>query len=195
MLDFCQFQPGVVHETVSYIKNCVPSRENCYATILDVFGRSVSLHHGFVLIQTIQPPFICSKSTVGNTGTICEICLRRRSGVFLVNFEQISYILLVFPFLSLNKKHHFKYFKGCLPQIPLGLFLNTLSHIKIILWEFGKTFSSHAPLKFAFLSRLYFTFYVRRQIYFVYLKWAYLKKWKVLKYKIFLARENWRPKN
>ena len=68
----------------------------------------------------------------------------------------------MFPFLSLNKKHHFKYFKGCLPQIPLGLFLNTLSHIKMILWEFGKTFSSHAPLKFAFLC---FTFYVWKQIF------------------------------
>ena len=130
-----------------------------------MFSRGQCLCIMVLSFVSIQPPFICSKSTVGNTGTICEICLRRRSGVFLVNFEQISYILLVFPFLSLNKKHHFKYFKGCLPQIPLGLFLNTLSHIKMILWEFGKTFSSHAPLKFAFLSRLCFTFYVWKQIF------------------------------
>ena len=29
---------------------------------------------------------------------------RRRSGVFIANFEQISHIALVFPFLALNKQ-------------------------------------------------------------------------------------------
>ena len=35
--------------------------------------------------------------------------------------------------VCLSRPHHFKFFKGCLPQISLGPFLNTLSHIGIIL--------------------------------------------------------------
>ena len=49
-----------------------------------------------------------------NTRAMCEICSKltiktpkgrhcRRSGVFTVNSEQISYIVLVFPLLALNK--------------------------------------------------------------------------------------------
>ena len=49
-----------------------------------------------------------------NTRTICEICSKLkikttegrqwdRSGVFIAKFEQISNIVLVFPFLSFNK--------------------------------------------------------------------------------------------
>ena len=49
-----------------------------------------------------------------NTRTSCEICSKltiktserrhwRRSGVFIVNFEHISYLLLVFLLLTLNK--------------------------------------------------------------------------------------------
>ena len=30
---------------------------------------------------------------------------------------------------SLKCPYHFNFFKGCLPQIPLGLILNTLSHL------------------------------------------------------------------
>ena len=51
------------------------------------------------------------KDKNGNTRTICEICSklsimtveRRRSGVFIVNFERISYIFLAFPLLALNR--------------------------------------------------------------------------------------------
>ena len=32
---------------------------------------------------------------------------------------------------SLGRPYHFKFFKGCLPQILLGPFLNTLSHVKM----------------------------------------------------------------
>ena len=46
---------------------------------------------------------------------MCEICLKitiktierhhwRCSGLFIVNFEQISHIILVFPLLTLDKK-------------------------------------------------------------------------------------------
>ena len=48
-----------------------------------------------------------------NTGTRCEICskliiktserrLKRRSGVFIINFEHISHLVLVFLLLTLN---------------------------------------------------------------------------------------------
>ena len=31
--------------------------------------------------------------------------------------------------ISYDRSYHFKFFKGCLPQISLGPFLNTLSHL------------------------------------------------------------------
>ena len=70
------------------------------------------------LKRTIQystwPVFTCSKSTIANTKTMYEIsskltiittqrCHWRRSGVFIVNFELISHIILTFPLLTLNK--------------------------------------------------------------------------------------------
>ena len=30
----------------------------------------------------------------------------------------------------LSRPYHFKFFKGCLPQILFGLFLNTLTHFR-----------------------------------------------------------------
>ena len=33
--------------------------------------------------------------------------------------------------VCLNRPYSFKFFKGCLPQISLGPFLNTLSHMKL----------------------------------------------------------------
>ena len=40
-----------------------------------------------------------------NTRTMCEICskTRRRSGVFIVNFEHISHIVVVFLMLTLSR--------------------------------------------------------------------------------------------
>ena len=32
------------------------------------------------------------------------------------------------PLKNLGRSYHFKFFKGCLPQISLGPFLNTLTH-------------------------------------------------------------------
>ena len=83
----------------------------------------------------------------GNTRTICEICSNltintlslllilkkfytlfhcfrcwphwRRSGVFIVNFEQISHISLVFPLLTLNRQ-----MPACIeisPEMPLKI--------------------------------------------------------------------------
>ena len=50
----------------------------------------------------------------GNTRATCEICLKLtkaperrhlcRSGVFIVNFKQISHIVILFPLLALNKQ-------------------------------------------------------------------------------------------
>ena len=40
----------------------------------------------------------------GNTRTICEICSKLTvSSKLKVNFEQISHIVLIFPFLTLSK--------------------------------------------------------------------------------------------
>ena len=53
------------------------------------------------------------KFNKGNTRALYKICSKlriktpecqsRRSDVFIINFEQISHIILVFPLLTLNK--------------------------------------------------------------------------------------------
>ena len=54
------------------------------------------------------------KVNKGNTKTMCEICSKliikkpewrkwHRLGIFIANFEHISYIVLVFPLFTLNK--------------------------------------------------------------------------------------------
>ena len=49
---------------------------------------------GLGLLQT-QPAIACSKLTIET--------LKRRSGVFIVNFEHISHLVLVFLLLTLSK--------------------------------------------------------------------------------------------
>ena len=52
-----------------------------------------------------QPAFACSKSPI-ETAEQCVKSVQshwRRSGVFIVNFEQILHIALVFPILTMNK--------------------------------------------------------------------------------------------
>ena len=44
-------------------------------------------------------------------------------------------------FKILMLKYHLKYFKGCLPQILLGPFLNTLSHLELSLTSVIKLFA------------------------------------------------------
>ena len=62
-----------------------------------------------------QETFSCSKSTIETLEKKCEICSKltietperpqsRRSGVFIVNFEHISHLFLVFLLLTLNRK-------------------------------------------------------------------------------------------
>ena len=54
-----------------------------------------------------QRKFSCSKSRMETIGAMCEICSklttktpeRRRSDVFIFNFEEISHTILVFPLL------------------------------------------------------------------------------------------------
>ena len=38
-----------------------------------------------------------------NTRTRCEICSKYRSGVFIINFEHISHLVLVFLLLTLSR--------------------------------------------------------------------------------------------
>ena len=72
------------------------------------------------VLHYTQHDFICQRYQAGiyplnnrNTGLRCEICLKLtiktperhqwcRSGVFIVDFEHISYLVLVFLLLTLN---------------------------------------------------------------------------------------------
>ena len=84
----------------------------------DVFENFYHCRPLTFLKRTSSRVFSCSKSEIslsdGNTRTICEICSKLtiktpkwrqwpRSGVFIVNFEQISHGILVFPLLTLSK--------------------------------------------------------------------------------------------
>ena len=42
--------------------------------------------------------------------------------------------------VCLDRPYHFRFFKGCYPQILLGPFLNTLTHLKL-LWIDMKKFT------------------------------------------------------
>ena len=56
-----------------------------------------------------QPAFTCSNSTMETPELQVKSVQKQQqryssfSGVFIVNFDQISHILLVFPLLTLNK--------------------------------------------------------------------------------------------
>ena len=67
-----------------------------------------------VLREIIFQQALLIKVNNGTTRTKCEICTKltiktlerrqyHRSGVFIVNFEQISHIFLLFPLLTLSK--------------------------------------------------------------------------------------------
>ena len=75
------------------------------------------------------------KVNSGNTRTIREICSKLtittpkhrqwcRSGIFIVNIEQISYIFKVFPLLGLNKQMPARYPGGSFPmsQLPFLIY-------------------------------------------------------------------------
>ena len=53
--------------------------------------------------------------------------LARNVFIITLEFDIITKVHLG-PY-HLGRPYHFKFFKGCLPQILLGPFLNTLSHL------------------------------------------------------------------
>ena len=69
-----------------------------------------------IVFSPHEPPGLyLFKVSNGNTTTTCEICSKltiktpewrywRRFGIFIVNFEQISHIVVVFSLLALNKQ-------------------------------------------------------------------------------------------
>ena len=69
-----------------------------------------------IVFSPHEPPGLyLFKVSNGNTTTTCEICSKltiktpewrywRRFGIFIVNFEQISHIVVVFSLLTLNKQ-------------------------------------------------------------------------------------------
>ena len=56
-------------------------------------------------------------------------CFERKSSNYEITFFLI--IICDYYMVSLGRPYLFKFFKGCLPQILLGLFLNTLTHLLI----------------------------------------------------------------
>ena len=59
--------------------------------------------------KSTHPAFTCSKVNDGNTTKYVKICSKltiktRRSVVFIVNLEQISNIVVVFPSLTFGKQ-------------------------------------------------------------------------------------------
>ena len=106
-------------DMISFLKTCVSKiAEKLLMEELTSPYFSVVLFPWFLLINFImsQPVFTLS----GNTRTVIEIgskltiktlerCQWPRFGVLIVNFEQISHIVLLFPFLTLKK------------QMPAGL--------------------------------------------------------------------------
>ena len=47
--------------------------------------------------------------------------------------DQLKFVKSEIFEICLSRSHHIKFFKGCLPQISLGPFLNILPHIMIII--------------------------------------------------------------
>ena len=68
----------------------------------------------------------------GNTKAVCKKCskltVRRRFVVFIVNFEQISLIVLVFPLLTLNKQMLTG--KDCLNYMLLVTFQRSICNLE-----------------------------------------------------------------
>ena len=86
-----------------------------------------------------------AQSNNSNTRTRCEICSKlkikiperrqwRRSGIFIVNFEHISYLVLVFPLLTLNMQLPAGRSAACIPAylilwIYASFYVNPLLHL------------------------------------------------------------------
>ena len=63
------------------------------------------------MLVVSQSAFTCSNFNNGNTKSLFEICSKlikktpeRRSGVFFINFKQVSHNDMMFPLLTLNKE-------------------------------------------------------------------------------------------
>ena len=75
--------------------------------IIHIEKENAALNHCFIfchdrVFEPSQPVFICSKSTMETPEQFVK-SFKRRSGTFIVNFEQISPIVLVIPLLTLKK--------------------------------------------------------------------------------------------
>ena len=71
--------------------------------------------------------------TINSCGILTVFCGTKKlnlSTKYGTNYSRIDQVKLVDD----SRPYHFNFFKGCLPQIFLGLFLNTLTHI----WQFKK---------------------------------------------------------
>ena len=87
------------------------------AKVVDLFTITINIlkiKASFWLIFLYPPDIYLIEVNNGNTRTVCKICSKltiktpewsqwRRVGVFVVNFQQILHIVLVFALLILNK--------------------------------------------------------------------------------------------
>ena len=59
--------------------------------------------HGATFIVAANPSGIYFfKVSNGHTRTMCEICSNKNHGAFIIIFEDVSYIALLFPLLTSN---------------------------------------------------------------------------------------------
>ena len=61
--------------------------------------------------------------------------------------------------ICLGRPYHFKFFKGCLPQILLGPFLNTFSH-KVLEWLQQQQMQFFAKMIFFSIYMIFFCYMI-----------------------------------
>ena len=77
------------------------------------------------------PSVVFLKFTISNTPWQIGLYGSRFSKMDQVKFVEDSLKSIGSNMICLGRPYHFQYFKGCLPQTLLHLFLNTLSHMYI----------------------------------------------------------------
>ena len=75
-----------------------------------IFGLNMCLPSRKLLVQisngnTRAIYKICLKLTIKTPTSFSVFTAKHSSGVFIVNFEHVSHVVLVFPLLTLNKKY------------------------------------------------------------------------------------------
>ena len=76
-------------------------KEGASSTLLQVKNQ---IHRNKCVTEQPQPTYLLAVNNE-NTRTMCETCLKlARSDIFIDDLEHVSYIVLMFPLLTLQKK-------------------------------------------------------------------------------------------